>query len=85
MGRPQRKREKFWQIEKKIIDLYELDNFKQKFKKNFKIEIANVIFRTIFYKSENVFVSIAQIKRGFQKLGHLVTKSICLKIFESSR
>ena len=27
---PRRKTEKFWQIEKKIIDLYELDNFKQK-------------------------------------------------------
>ena len=29
-GGPRRKTEKFWQIEKKIIDLYELDNFKQK-------------------------------------------------------
>ena len=27
---PRRKTEKFWQIEKKIIDLYELDNSKQK-------------------------------------------------------
>ena len=30
MGAPRRKTEKFWQIEKKIGDLYELDNFKQK-------------------------------------------------------
>ena len=40
------KTEKFCQIEKKIGDLYELDNFKPKlffWKKNFKIEIANVI------------------------------------------
>ena len=29
-GGPRRKTEKFWQIEKKIGDLYELDNFKQK-------------------------------------------------------
>ena len=29
-GGPRRKTEKFWQIEKKIIDLYELDNSKQK-------------------------------------------------------
>ena len=28
---PRRKTEKFWQIEKKIIDLYESDNSKQKF------------------------------------------------------
>ena len=30
-GRPRRKTEKFWQNEKKIIDLYELDNSKKKF------------------------------------------------------
>ena len=29
-GGPRRKTEKFWQIEKKIIDLYELDNSKEK-------------------------------------------------------
>ena len=29
-GWPRRKTEKFWQIEKKIGYLYELDNFKQK-------------------------------------------------------
>ena len=29
-GGPRRKTEKFWQIEKKIIDLYELDNCKKK-------------------------------------------------------
>ena len=29
-GGPRRKTEKFWQIEKKIGDLDELDNFKQK-------------------------------------------------------
>ena len=29
-GRPRRKSEKFGQIEKKIIDLYELDNSKKK-------------------------------------------------------
>ena len=51
-GGPRRKTEKFWQIEKIIIDLYELDNSK---KKIFKIEIANVIFRPILNKSENIF------------------------------
>ena len=30
-------------------------------KKNFKIEIANVIFQKIFDESENIFLSIAQI------------------------
>ena len=30
VGGPRRKTEKFWQIEKIIGDLYELDNFKQK-------------------------------------------------------
>ena len=36
-GGPRRKTEKFWQIEKKIIDLYELDNSKKKifFEKKF--------------------------------------------------
>ena len=37
MGGPRRKTEKFCQIEKKIIDLYELDNSKEKifFEKKF--------------------------------------------------
>ena len=37
MGGPRRKTDKFWQIEKKIIDLYELDNSKKKifFEKKF--------------------------------------------------
>ena len=59
--------------------------FKEKnffWKKIFKIEIANVIYRTIFNKSEIFFWSIAQIERGFQKLGHLVITIVCLKIFE---
>ena len=46
---------KNWKIlanRKKIGDLYELDNFKQK---NFKIEITNVIFRSIFNENENIF------------------------------
>ena len=57
MGGPRRKTEKFRQIEKKIGDLYELDNFKQKifFGKKFKIEIANVIFRPNFNESKNIF------------------------------
>ena len=29
-GGPRRKTEKFWQIETKVSDLYELDNFKEK-------------------------------------------------------
>ena len=33
--------------------------------KSDKIEIANVIFRTIFNESEIFFWSIAQIERGF--------------------
>ena len=57
-GGARRKTEKFWQIEKIIGDLYELDNSK---KKIFKIEIANVIVRPILSKSENIFRSIAQI------------------------
>ena len=51
-GGPRRKTEKFSQIEKIIGDLYELDNSK---KRIFKIEIANVIFRSIFNESENIF------------------------------
>ena len=37
MGGPRRKTEKFWQIEKIIIDLYELENSKKKifFEKKF--------------------------------------------------
>ena len=58
---------------------------KFKFFKNFKIEIAHVIFRTIFNESEFFFWSIAQIERGFQKLGHWVTKTVRLKTFNSSR
>ena len=54
-------------------------------KKNFKIEIANVIFRTIFNESEILFWSVAQIEHGFQKLGLWVTKTECLKTFNSSR
>ena len=36
-----------------------------------------------FLQKWNFFWSIAQIERGFQKLGHLVIKIVCLKIFES--
>ena len=46
-GGPRRKTEKFWQIEKIIGDLYELDNFERKIfleKKISKFEVANVIF-----------------------------------------
>ena len=37
MGGPRRRTEKFWQIEKKNIDLYELDNSEKKifFEKKF--------------------------------------------------
>ena len=52
MGGHDEKLKKFLQIEKKIIDLYELDNSKEKI---FKIEIANVIFRPILNKSEKFF------------------------------
>ena len=51
--------------------------------KNFKIEIANVIFRSIFNESEIFIWSIAQIEHGFQKLGHLVTRTEWLKTFNS--
>ena len=54
-------------------------------KNNFKIEVANVIFWSILNKSENIFWSIAQIERGILKLGHLVTKTVWFKSFESSR
>ena len=40
----------FRKSKKKIGDLHELDNLKQEL--FFKIEIANVIFRTIFNKSK---------------------------------
>ena len=51
MGGHDEKLKKFLQIEKKG-DLYELDNSKEKI---FKIEIANVIFRSIFNESEFFF------------------------------
>ena len=44
-GGPRRKTEKFWQIEKKIINLYELDNFK---KKNFQNRDSKCHFSTDF-------------------------------------
>ena len=40
-------------------------------------------FERFFDKSENFFLSIAQIERGFQKLGRWVTKTVCLKTFNS--
>ena len=51
---------------------------KFKFFKNFKNEIANVIFRTIFNESEIFFWSIAQIERGFQirDLHHFASKNV---------
>ena len=39
-------------------------------------------FGRFLTKVKFFFWSIAQIERGFQKLGHLVTKIVCLKIFE---
>ena len=39
-------------------------------------------FERFLTKVKNFFLSIAQIERGFQKLGHLVTKIVCLKILE---
>ena len=86
-GGPWRKTEKFWQIEQKIGDLYELDNFKQKFflKKKFQNWDSKCHFRTILNKSEIFFWSIAQIESSFQKLGHWVIKTVCLKMFNSSR
>ena len=51
---------------KKLGDLYELDNSKKKFffeKKNFKIEIANVIFRTFFNEREIFLIDRANLTR----------------------
>ena len=47
---PRRKTEKFWQIEKIIGDLYELDNFKQKIflKKKFQNRNSKCHFSTDF-------------------------------------
>ena len=39
-------------------------------------------FERFLTKVKIFFLSIAQIERGFQKLGHLVTKIVCLKILE---
>ena len=64
MGGHDEKLKNFGKSKKKTIDLYELDNSKKKiffWKKIFKIEIANVIFRPILNKSENIFWSIEQI------------------------
>ena len=49
-GGPRRKTEKFWQIEKIIIDLYELDNSKKKIflKKNFQNRDSKCHFSTDF-------------------------------------
>ena len=35
-----------------------------------------------FLTKVKFFWSIAQIERGFQKLGHWVTKTVCLKTFK---
>ena len=49
-GGPRRKTEKFWQIEKKIIDLYELGNSKKKifFEKKFSNRDNKCHFSTDF-------------------------------------
>ena len=69
---------------KKIGDLYELDNFKQKIffeKKNFKIEIANVIFRTIFNKSEKFFLIDRTNRTRFSETRSLSDQNCMLKNF----
>ena len=71
---PRRNVQKFSQIEKKIGDLHELDNFKQKL--FFKIEIANVIFRTIFNKSK-IFFDLTR----FSETGSLNDQNCILKNF----
>ena len=60
-GGPRRKTEKFWQVEKKIGDLHELDILRKKFyfKTNFKLKMANIFFFKIFRKFENIFLKIA--------------------------
>ena len=47
MGGPRRKTEKFWQIEKIIGDLYELDNFKHKI--FFEKKISNLKWQMSFF------------------------------------
>ena len=67
MGGHDEKLKNFGKSKKKYVIL-RIRQFKAKnffWKKNFKIEIANVIFRSIFNKSEIFFWSIAQIERGF--------------------
>ena len=87
MGGHDEKLKNFGKSKKKsvIFTNYTISSKKFFLKKNFKIETANVIFRTIFNESEIFFWSIAQIEHGFQKLGHWVTKTVCLKMFNSSR
>ena len=57
-GGPRRKTEKFWQIEKIIIDLYELDNSKKKifFKKNFQNRDSKCHFSTDFEQNGKYFL-----------------------------
>ena len=64
----------FRKSKKKIGDLHELDNFKQKL--FFKIEIANVIFRTIFNKSK-IFFDLTR----FSETGSLNDQNSILKNF----
>ena len=57
MGGHDEKLKNFGKSKKIIIDLYEVDNSRKKifFEKKFQNEIANVIFRPILNKSENIF------------------------------
>ena len=76
---PRRKTEKFCQIEKKIGDLYELDNFKQEIFFEKKIEIANVIFRTISTESEKFFLINRANRTRFSETRSLSDQNCMLK------
>ena len=64
--------EKFWQIGKKIGDLYELDNSKKKifFEKKISKLKRQISFFDRFLSKVKFFLSIAQIELGCRKLGH---------------
>ena len=67
---------------KKKGDLYELDNFKQNIflKKKFKIEITNVIFRTIFNETE-IFLTDCANQTRFSETRSLSDQNCMLKNF----
>ena len=81
MGGPRRNNEKFWQIEKKIGDLYELDNFKQKifFEKKFQNWDSKCHFSDDFERKWNFFLIDRANRTRFSETRSLSDQNCMLK------